>query len=111
MVEMMEEFHARTARTKHKKPELTVKSYVLQSIEACSREAKLAWCWRNGVRVTSLQHDGVFVTGTRTDAQWRTLERALTAASRLACKYRTEVEVKHVPAWTGVRIGDELTVS
>ena len=103
MIEMIQDYHARTARTEKKRPELTAKSYTLQSIEACSREAKLAWCARNGFRVMSLQHDGVLVAG-GPSTNWAILGRALTGASRLACGYRTEVEVKPVPQWQGIQL-------
>ena len=36
-----------------------LKSYMLQEAEAASREAKLRWAAEEGVRVISLQHDGV----------------------------------------------------
>ena len=43
-------------------PERTVKSFVFQEAESISREAKVAWCARNGHAVASLQHDGIVVT-------------------------------------------------
>ena len=41
-------------------PRTTLKSYMLQEeAEAASREAKIRWCEQAGVRVVSLQHDGI----------------------------------------------------
>ena len=42
-----------------KNPALKLKSYLLQEAEAVSRGAKAEWAAGQGVRVVSLQHDGV----------------------------------------------------
>ena len=91
---------------KKKRPELVVKSYILQETEACSRAAKIAECGKCGERVASIQHDGIFITGDRTRPEWERLARRLTAASRRACGYVTEVDAKEIPAWDVVDMGD-----
>ena len=47
--------------TDHDHPERTLKSYLLQEVEAVSRAAKVAWAERAGCRWISLQHDGVVI--------------------------------------------------
>ena len=60
------------------------KSYMLQEAEAASREAKLRWCQERGVRVVSLQHDGVVAMVSGQEALAEAAEgmaRAATASS------------------------------
>ena len=71
---------------------LTLKSYLLQEAEGVGREAKLRWCKENGLRVCSLQHDGVGVC--IEDDQIRGATTALTAAVTTACGYSVQVVVK-----------------
>ena len=77
------------------KAEKTVKSYLLQEAEAASREAKMAWCVRHGVRVMSQQHDGVLCAPAE-GRTWEELARELTAASREWCGFEVDVEAKQI---------------
>jgi len=44
-----------------KRPERTLKSYVLQETEAISREQKLRWAQATDRAAVNLQHDGLAV--------------------------------------------------
>ena len=48
--------------TAHRKAGHTVKSYFLQEAEATARQAKIDWCKSHGLKVMSLQHDGILAT-------------------------------------------------
>ena len=48
-------------RARAHKPALRLKSYLLQEAEAVSRAAKVAQCREWGIRVVSLQHDGIMM--------------------------------------------------
>lgn len=64
-------------------PSRTLKSYVLQEMEAFSREAKMKHCVCNGHAVINLQHDGVVVrpsTGTDPSVLRMQLSRVCTSA-------------------------------
>ena len=101
----------RGPRATKKRPELVVKSYVLQEAEACSREAKLRACRHMKLRVTNMQHDGVMVHAQKSAAQWDETAALLTLASRAACGYDTVVEAALVPEWESVVISGAQVVT
>ena len=68
----------------------TLKSYLLQEAEAASREAKLRWCRENGVRVISLQHDGI-VAMVRGSERTQQVADSMAASATAACGYGVKV--------------------
>ena len=91
-------------RSKHKKgrkkrrrarPTLTLKSYVLQEAEAVGREAKIRAAAALGLRVVSLQHDGVAVLGEVEERQ-ADVAASLSDAVSLACGYGVKVTLEKV---------------
>ena len=78
-------------------PRTTLKSYMLQEeAEAASREAKIRWCEQAGVRVVSLQHDGIVAivgAGEESDSAAKGMAREATAA----CGYGVKVIPKRAP--------------
>ena len=73
-----------------RKRRTTLKSYMLQEAEAASREAKLSWCQQAGIRVVSLQHDGIVamvVAGEACDHAAQGMAKVATAA----CGYKVKV--------------------
>ena len=77
------------------RPTLTLKSYVLQEAEAVGREAKIRAAAALGLRVVSLQHDGVAVVGEVGERQAEVAE-SLSDAVSLACGYRVKVVLEKV---------------
>ena len=73
-----------SARKRRRNPAIQLKSYLLQEAEATAREAKIAWLEANGMRVTSLQHDGVMASGTVGQEQ---IEKGTSEAASLACGF------------------------
>ena len=82
-------------RRQRSSPTLTLKSYVLQEAEAVGREAKLRTATAMGLRVVSLQHDGVAICGIDLDATDR-VEAAMSEAVTLSCGYRMTVVLERV---------------
>ena len=79
-----------------RKRRTTLKSYMLQEAEAASREAKIKWCEQAGVRVVSLQHDGIVAivgAGEESDSAAKGMAREATAA----CGYGVKVIPKRAP--------------
>ena len=79
-----------------RKRRTTLKSYMLQEAEAASREAKIKWCERAGVRVVSLQHDGIVAivrAGEESDRAAEGMAKEATAA----CGYGVKVIPKRAP--------------
>ena len=79
-----------------RKRRTTLKSYMLQEAEAASREAKIRWCEQAGVRVVSLQHDGIVAivgSGEESDRAAEGMAREATAA----CGYSVKVIPKRTP--------------
>ena len=66
---------------REEKVERTLKSYLLQEAEATSRGAKIEWLRKRGVKVTNLQHDGIFVDSLPTGMSLGDVEVALSAAA------------------------------
>lgn len=77
------------------RPTLTLKSYVLQEAEAVGREAKIRAAAALGLRVVSLQHDGVAVLGEVEERQ-ADVAASLSDAVSLACGYRVKVVLEKV---------------
>ena len=81
--------------------ERTAKSYILQEMEAFSREAKLAWCSQQSCVPINLQHDGVVI---RLQPGWlnqsgpEDVEASLSDFCSAAVGYTQSVEVK---PWEG----------
>ena len=101
---MLEYLGQEDVRSKHKKgrkkrrrarPTLTLKSYVLQEAEAVGREAKIRAAAALGLRVVSLQHDGVAVLGEVEERQ-ADVAASLSDAVSLACGYRVKVVLEKV---------------
>ena len=61
--ELQEFLGERNPKDDLRSKQLRWKSYVLQEAEACCREEKIRWAREKGVEVTSLQHDGVILSG------------------------------------------------
>ena len=74
------------------------KSYMLQEAEATSREAKLHWCWCKGVRVISLQHDGIVVMIDGEGAQAQAAQDMARAATA-RCGFDVTVVPKQGRIW------------
>ena len=89
------------------KAKLMVKSYILQEADKRPRRrraAKIRWCREEGIEVSSLQHDGIMMSGIQESDKARVamdLSRAVTAA----CGYEVVVVVKAVK---GVSVGAEI---
>jgi hypothetical protein len=66
---------------------------VLQEVEATARNANIAWCNENGLRVTNLQHDGIVVAGIEYGREQDVAE-GVAAAAREACGFSVGVDVK-----------------
>ena len=85
----MREYRPKNNRGKKRRPEIQLKSYLLQEAEATARDAKVAWFESQGMRVTSLQHDGVLVASNGNDQQ--SLEKGSSNAATQACGFQVEV--------------------
>ena len=81
---------------------LRVKSYLLQEAEAVSRAAKMEWCAQHGVRVVSIQHDGVVVASIPHGWSAKEMAEQLGMAASGACGYEVVVEGK----WIGAVVAD-----
>ena len=78
------------------KPALRMKSYLLQEAEAASRQAKIDWCRTAGVRVTSLQHDGVMVDSLPDGLTADEVAELLSAAASARAGYEVVVAAEAV---------------
>ena len=76
---------------KHKNRKLMVKSYILQEAEAVSREAKMTWAKGNGIRIMSMQHDGIVV---QTDRDVTEVAEGMEEAASDSCEYKVSVKAK-----------------
>ena len=83
-------------RRQGKKPELRLKSYLLQEAEAVSRAAKVAWASEHGVRVTSLQHDGVMLDSLPDGLEADEVAEQLGMCASRAAGYEVVVETKRI---------------
>ena len=83
-------------RRQRSSPTLTLKSYILQEAEAVGREAKLRTATAMGLRVMSLQHDGVAVSGIGLDATTDRVEAAMSEAVTASCGYSMSVVLERV---------------
>ena len=88
-VAFVREYRPKNNRGKKRRPEIQLKSYLLQEAEATARDAKVAWFESQGMRVTSLQHDGVLVASNGNDQQ--SLEKGSSNAATQACGFQVEV--------------------
>ena len=79
-----------------KNPALKLKSYLLQEAEAVSRGAKAEWAAGQGVRVVSLQHDGVVFHALPDGLTAEEVAEQLSAAASRAAGYEVVVEPKHI---------------
>ena len=70
---------------------------MLQEAEAVAREAKLAWCARHGVRVMSLQHNGIVTGKLGEGLDEESAARAMQEEATKACGL--EVQVKGEACW------------
>ena len=95
MIAFMERMPAQKGAKTPRRMDCTVKSYILQEAEAASREAKLEWCMRMGVRVMSLQHDGV-LCAPHDKYTWADMATEMSMACSGACRMAVEVEAKVV---------------
>ena len=86
----------RPGSREYKKAGRTAKSYILQEAEATARNAKVAWCHANGLRVTDLQHDGIMVGELPGHLTCEHVTHALSRAASDACGYHVVVEGAHV---------------
>jgi len=77
------------------RPELTLKSYVLQEAEAVSREAKIGESSAAGLRVVGLQHDGIALMGIK-DGEEGGMARRMGEAATRAVGYTTSVVLDRV---------------
>ena len=77
----------------YKKAGRTAKSYILQEAEATARNAKVAWCHANGLRVTDLQHDGIMVAGIEPGSELD-VTAGMEAAATAACGFGVGVDIK-----------------
>ena len=68
-----------------------MKSYILQEAEAISREAKILWATKKGIRIMSLQHDGIVMKVTEDTEKIRV---ELEKAASLACGYAISMKAK-----------------
>ena len=85
----------RKRRRKKSRPEMTLKSYVLQEAEAVGREAKITAAPLLGLRVVGLQHDGVAVLGVKDETEVaERMSSAITAASGYVARATVE-RVRH----------------
>jgi len=82
-------------RRRRTPPSLTLKSFVLQEAEAVGREAKLRAAAALGLRVVSLQHDGVVVTGFEEGKQDE-VAQAMSEAVTVSCGYESKVVLEKV---------------
>ena len=83
----------RPGSREYKKAGRTAKSYVLQEAEATARNAKVAWCYANGLRVTDLQHDGIMVAGIQPGSELD-VAAGMEAAAKAACGFDVGVDIK-----------------
>jgi len=75
-------------------PILTLKSFILQEAEAVGREAKLRAAAVMGLRVVSLQHDGVAFTGFGVAGRQAEIAEAMSREVTAACGYRAVVALE-----------------
>ena len=97
MVQLVAAAMSSTERNK-KDPKLRTKSYLLQEAEAVSRAAKMGWCAEHGVRVTSIQHDGIMVAHLPAGRTGEDVAAALAQAATAACGYEVHVKATHIGA-------------
>jgi hypothetical protein len=76
-------------------PARTLKSYVLQEMEAFSREAKMKYCKHSGHAVINIQHDGLVVR-THTGTEVANLRDELSRVCSRALGYRQPIECKEM---------------
>ena len=79
-----------------KRASLTAKSYLLQEAESTSRLAKMDWCKGEGIRVTSLQHDGIMIEVD--EGRYEEARKGMSRSATRACGYEVEVVVKGISA-------------
>lgn len=93
-----EDHRARKKKGKRKRrcasPILTLKSFILQEAEAVGREAKLRAAAVMGLRVVSLQHDGVAFTGFGVADRQVEIAEAMSREVTAACGYRAVVALE-----------------
>ena len=77
------------------RPEVTLRSYLLQEAEAVGREAKLTTAEAMGLRVVNLQHDGVAIEGMQEGGEAEVVSRLSDSVTR-ACGYTAGVTVERV---------------
>ena len=104
-VPSMVDFLSRTGRTRRRggrvrreafaRPTMALKSYLLQEAEAVSREAKIGAAVGAGLRVVSLQHDGIALQGVSERGR---VAAVLSEAATRACGYEVAVSVEEVRA-------------
>ena len=92
MLEFLNEMpKSRFKKKKQGSRKLTMKSYILQEAEAISREAKILWATNRGIRIMSLQHDGIVMKVTEDTEKIRVeLEKAASSA----CGYAISMKAK-----------------
>ena len=82
-------------RRARSRPEVTLRSYLLQEAEAVGREAKLTTAEAMGLRVVNLQHDGVAIEGVQEGGEAEVVSRLSSSVAR-ACGYAASVTVERV---------------
>ena len=87
---------ARGKASKEGKVDRTLKSYLLQEAEATSREAKIRWCEERGLAVTSLQHDGIFISNLADGMSLGDTEDELSRVATEACGFEVVVKGKKI---------------
>ena len=84
-----------TRRRAQSRPEVTLRSYLLQEAEAVGREAKLTTVGAMGLRVVNLQHDGVAIEGVQEGGEGELIARLGRSVTR-ATGYTASVTVERV---------------
>jgi hypothetical protein len=90
MVRMTKDFNEGSERSQHAH-ERTVKSYILQEMEAFSREAKIRWCTLNSARPINLQHDGMVIQLADNCSPARAAKEMGQACSKAVALYHLEL--------------------
>ena len=75
-------------------PERTLKSYVLQELEAFSRHGKMDWCAQTGAKAINLQHDGIVIQLAENMTDTRRALQELREAASGATGYDQPVDIK-----------------
>ena len=78
------------------RPILALKSFVLQEAEAVSREAKIRAAAALGLRVVSLQHDGLAFTGFAVEDRLHEIATSMGAEVTASCRYEAAVAVEAI---------------